>query len=97
MPSTIIMSPKDQNVTGSALTVAYFSAIALICIYSEKLKKKRRHTLGSTGTIDGPEIISARGEALLTPAIPYIMDYLKCLQVSGSIYEFDDNSVYHSS
>jgi len=54
----------------SITAVASFCSVALGWIAHEKWKRRRR----------GDIIISRRGEALLTPTLPYIFDYLKALQ-----------------
>eukprot|EP00581_Thalassiosira_minuscula_P013756 CAMPEP_0183728716 /NCGR_PEP_ID=MMETSP0737-20130205/28727_1 /TAXON_ID=385413 /ORGANISM="Thalassiosira miniscula, Strain CCMP1093" /LENGTH=468 /DNA_ID=CAMNT_0025960729 /DNA_START=76 /DNA_END=1478 /DNA_ORIENTATION=- len=59
--------------------IASFCIVALVCIGQEKWKRrKKRRRSHSVGT--DHESISARGESLLTPTLPYIIDYLKCLQ-----------------
>ena len=62
------MSP----ITTTSNCVLSFCAVASVCIVIEKwkqhLKRKRK------------QVISRRGESLLTPTLPYIIDYLKCLQ-----------------
>mmetsp|Transcript_18512 Transcript_18512/g.39767 ORF Transcript_18512/g.39767 Transcript_18512/m.39767 type:complete len:489 (-) Transcript_18512:939-2405(-) len=69
---------SDQD--GSNAAIASFCIVALICIGQEKWKQhKRRRQLSHSSCVDHA-IISARGESLLTPTLPYIIDYLKCLQ-----------------
>mmetsp|Transcript_6775 Transcript_6775/g.12073 ORF Transcript_6775/g.12073 Transcript_6775/m.12073 type:complete len:488 (-) Transcript_6775:183-1646(-) len=68
---------SDRN--GSSTAMASFCIVALVCIGQEKWKQhKRRKRSHLAGTDHG--IISERGELLLTPTLPYIFDYLKCLQ-----------------
>ncbi|KAL9181643.1 hypothetical protein ACHAXT_010448 [Thalassiosira profunda] len=62
----------------SAASIATFGIVALGWIGRAKWTKRRRRRLGATGG-EGA-IISARGEALLTPTLPYIFDYLTCLR-----------------
>mmetsp|Transcript_13868 Transcript_13868/g.30230 ORF Transcript_13868/g.30230 Transcript_13868/m.30230 type:complete len:487 (-) Transcript_13868:47-1507(-) len=66
----------DRNCSSTA--IASFCAVALVYIGQEKWKryKRREQCPHSAGT----ELVSKRGESLLTPTLPYIMDYLKCLQ-----------------
>lgn len=65
-------------------TAAFFSALVFMCIAQKRWKKSKgsRHKQDDTGKHD----ISQRGETLLTPTLPYIMDYLKCLQDHCDLY-----------
>ena len=69
----------DQN-NCSRATLASFCTVVLVWIGQEKWKRLKR--LRENPHRDGADsgIISQRGESLLTPTLPYIMDYLKCLQ-----------------
>ena len=66
----------------SSNAIASFCAVALVYIGREKWKDytKRKHLHSTSGTHHDTNNISCRGESLLTPTLPYIMDYLKCLQ-----------------
>lgn len=55
-----------------ATSVASFCAVALAFIGHQKWNQRRRRRKHQD--------ISGRGEAILTPLLPYIFDYLKCLQ-----------------
>mmetsp|Transcript_1686 Transcript_1686/g.3898 ORF Transcript_1686/g.3898 Transcript_1686/m.3898 type:complete len:499 (-) Transcript_1686:71-1567(-) len=75
----------DRN--GSSTAIASFCIITLVYIGQEKWKRhKRRHrrshnnNSSSSSTDQQHGTVSTRGESLLTPTLPYIMDYLKCLQ-----------------
>lgn len=70
-----------MGLTGKS--AAFFSALALLCVAqkrwnSNKGRTRRRRT--SDGSDETDHDISVRGESLLTPTLPYIIDYLKCLQ-----------------
>jgi hypothetical protein len=60
----------DRNAT--AISIISFCAVALLRIGQQIwIQRRRRRT---------HQEISERGEALLTPTLTYIYDYLKCLQ-----------------
>ena len=63
--------------------LASFCAVALAYIGQEKWRQYKRHKQRfdprSKRAAQG-DVISERGESLLTPTLPYIIDYLKCLQ-----------------
>ncbi|KAK1745187.1 1-aminocyclopropane-1-carboxylate synthase [Skeletonema marinoi] len=69
-----------SGVTGKS--AVFFSALALVCIAQKKWnsKSRRRKQRAADGNGNGNHDISQRGQSLLTPTLPYIMDYLKCLQ-----------------
>jgi hypothetical protein len=81
------MNTKERPST--TLSIAIFSALGLASIAIKKWEQQRRrrsdvsHGVGSDDMALGiiNNYISARGQSLLTPTQPYIMDYLKCLQV----------------
>mmetsp|Transcript_7695 Transcript_7695/g.19109 ORF Transcript_7695/g.19109 Transcript_7695/m.19109 type:complete len:493 (+) Transcript_7695:94-1572(+) len=58
------------------------ASFCVVALFFTKWKRYKRQKLyfqpDSMGTDRGA--ISGRGESLLTPTIPYILDYLKCLQ-----------------
>ena len=59
--------------------MASFCVVALIFTKWKRYKRQKLYFQpDSMGTDRGA--ISGRGESLLTPTIPYILDYLKCLQ-----------------
>ena len=81
------MSEQRPN----AAALASFCAVAIAWIGQEKWKRRSklrgRHSshhslLGSAGSNSNDDtlMISERGNSLLTPTLPYIYDYLKCLQ-----------------
>lgn len=70
--------------TASGKSAAFFSALALLCIAQKRWNNKGRTSRRSAHG-NGHDI-SQRGESLLTPTLPYIMDYLKCLQDQCDLY-----------
>jgi len=81
------MSECDENPSSLAFTAAAFSAIALLRIAQAKrtnqgslFGRRKLRQSDSGGTAPGQDLISARGTALLTPSLPYINDYFKCLE-----------------
>lgn len=68
---------SDRN--GSSTAMASFCIVALVCIGQEKWKQHKRRKRSNLACTDHGTI-SERGELLLTPTLPYIFDYLKCLQ-----------------
>lgn len=66
-----------SSTTGKS--AVFFSALALLCIAQKRWSRKvlRRKRSSADGNHHD---ISQRGESLLSPTLPYIMDYLKCLQ-----------------
>lgn len=66
--------PPDLNSSSiaTAISIASFCAVALLRIGQQKGVQRRWRR--------AHQEISERGEALLTPTLPYIYDYLKCLQ-----------------
>jgi hypothetical protein len=67
--------PPDRNSSSSittATSIASFFAVTLVYLGQQKWIQRRRRRKHQD--------ISERGEALLTPTLPYIYDYLKCLQ-----------------
>eukprot|EP00804_Cyclotella_cryptica_P009538 CCRYP_006231-RA/>CCRYP_006231-RA protein AED:0.34 eAED:0.34 QI:66/1/1/1/0.6/0.5/6/2038/501 len=80
------MNAKDRS--SSSFSIATFSALGLAFIAFKKWEQRRRRCrdvrdgLLADGNASGSinNYISVRGQALLTPTQPYIMDYLKCLQ-----------------
>ena len=68
---------SDRN--GSSTAMASFCIVALVCIGQERWKQHKRRKRSNLACTDHGTI-SERGELLLTPTLPYIFDYLKCLQ-----------------
>ncbi|KAL7545759.1 hypothetical protein ACHAWF_009112 [Thalassiosira exigua] len=66
--------------SSSTSSLASFGLVALIWISQEKWKRRKRQSRLSRSAGAGTGSISSRGESLLTPTLPYIIDYLKCLQ-----------------
>ena len=66
--------PADRNSNSptTVISIASFCAVALVFIGQQNWIQRRRRRKHQD--------ISERGEALLTPTLPYIYDYLKCLQ-----------------
>jgi len=63
------------HLTASISAIISFCSVAVVCIVREKWKRSKQQTIGSNDIS-----ISQRGKSLLTPTLPYIIDYLKCLQ-----------------
>jgi hypothetical protein len=64
------------HITASTSAIISFCSVAVVCIFREKWKRSKQQTSGSNDISS----ISQRGKSLLTPTLPYIIDYLKCLQ-----------------
>ena len=80
------MPPNDKQTQLSVVAIATFSSlvVALTSIQKWKQIRRRRHLLGSSSnkSDSGIDSISVRGQSFITPTMPYIIDYLKCLQVN---------------
>ena len=61
------------HLTASISAIISFCSVAVVCIIREKWKSRKQQTSINIS-------ISQRGKSLLTPTLPYIIDYLKCLQ-----------------
>lgn len=62
------------HLTASSSAIISFCSVAVVCIFREKWKRQ------IPGSESNDISISLRGKSLLTPTLPYIIDYLKCLQ-----------------
>ena len=72
--SFILLGHIMPHLTASSSAIISFCSVAVVCIIREKWKSPKQQT--SYDIIS----ISQRGKSLLTPTLPYIIDYLKCLQ-----------------
>ncbi|KAL7439726.1 hypothetical protein ACHAXM_008176 [Skeletonema potamos] len=61
-------------------SAVFFSALALLCIAKKRWNNNKGRRQQRRSAHGEHHDISQRGESLLTPTLPYIMDYLKCLQ-----------------
>lgn len=67
---------SDRNARNTA--AASFCLVALACIGLEKWKRHQRRARAAAAADRGA--ISGRGQALLTPTLAYMADYLTCLR-----------------
>ena len=68
-----------NSVTCKFKSAIIFSTVTLLCVAKRKLGDRGKRCKQRPGE-NGKHDLSVRGESLLTPTLPYISGYLKCLQ-----------------